>query len=198
MGRRAQQRLLPLCCLVVVVIGSTFLARSSVFCTGAASASLRSQRTDALQVSTVLRAGSADQAAQAGPVWIPFGGGSNYDVRRVLGPDSSVEVLEAEMPLGLQIAKMEQESTFIIQSILPGGAASMGTLDVQVGDVIHATSTTEEGDRKTLVEASSCDLVEDFQEAIMRNEDGMVSLVVEKATQTGSPIAWMEGVARMW
>eukprot|EP00971_Amphidinium_carterae_P245070 4865754-Amphidinium_carterae.1 len=60
-------------------------------------------------------------------------------------PNSTFEA-QAEMPLGIRIEL--QDKNFVVTEVLSGGAAALGNLDVQEGDIIHYITTDVEGGGK--------------------------------------------------
>merc|ERR1712183_980860 len=108
------------------------------------------------------------------------------------GDGSKFDVLTANLPLGLQIEQPEEDATvFIVGAIAPGGAVSLGEVDIKVGDMIRAITTENDGQRG-VVETSILKNADELNEAIYRNEDGQVTLVVERPGELSlGGMSWM-------
>ena len=67
----------------------------------------------------------------------------------------------------------------MITEIISGGSASVGELDVQVGNIIHAVSCSV-GGKKQITTAFEVDTIDQMSQAICSNDDERVLMLVEK------------------
>eukprot|EP00435_Cladocopium_sp_Y103_P030026 s2068_g7.t1 len=98
------------------------------------------------------------------------------DWKPVMQEASKAEEVGGDMPLGIRFS-MRDDGAFEITEIISGGSASAGTLEVQVGNIIHAVSC-EIGGRKDVTTASEVDSVEQMTQAILSNSDEVVMMVL--------------------
>lgn len=137
-------------------------------------------------------------------VQIKLGGGtvSNLEVTRRAGESSELLVLTANMPLGLRITMVDAGAqlgeTFVVEQVMPGGAVMLGEVDIRMGDVIHAVTTTVNGRKGALETHEACQSADDLSQAIMGNDDGEVTLVIERPQEGGTGLEWMQQVASMF
>mmetsp|Transcript_509 Transcript_509/g.686 ORF Transcript_509/g.686 Transcript_509/m.686 type:complete len:209 (-) Transcript_509:44-670(-) len=95
-----------------------------------------------------------------------------------LGIASKAIEAQAEMPLGIRIEL--QDKNFVVTEVLSGGAAALGNLDVQEGDIIHYITTDVEGGGKRITATEDFASVEELSQGILANSDELVAMVVEK------------------
>mmetsp|Transcript_42151 Transcript_42151/g.78374 ORF Transcript_42151/g.78374 Transcript_42151/m.78374 type:complete len:188 (-) Transcript_42151:273-836(-) len=104
--------------------------------------------------------------------------GKRVDWKPMLGEASKAVEVGGEMPLGVRF-EQRSDGAFIITEIISGGAASVGELDVQVGNIIHAVSCTV-GGKKAVTTADEVDSIDQMTQAILSNSDERVQMLVEK------------------
>mmetsp|Transcript_10443 Transcript_10443/g.18814 ORF Transcript_10443/g.18814 Transcript_10443/m.18814 type:complete len:208 (+) Transcript_10443:72-695(+) len=123
----------------------------------------------------------------AGPPELPFGNevqqvrflGRLLNWSPQLGEASKAVEAQAQMPLGIRIEK--EGEYFVITEVLSGGAAALGNLDVQEGNIIHyITTDVEGGGGKRIAGVDEFDSVEELSQGILANSDELVAMVVEK------------------
>mmetsp|Transcript_78374 Transcript_78374/g.196788 ORF Transcript_78374/g.196788 Transcript_78374/m.196788 type:complete len:204 (+) Transcript_78374:42-653(+) len=176
--------------VLAALIGACRLATSSLFVVGGSAGPLS-------------RRGVAMEAARAQQVQIKLGGAAaNLEVVRRGGDDSEVKVVSGNLPLGLKITMVDGGpkvgDTFVVQEVLRGGAASLGEMDVRAGDIIHGVTTTVSGKKGALQTHDACSSVDELSQAILGNDDGSVSLVIERPEIGGSGLEWMQQVGSMF
>mmetsp|Transcript_86091 Transcript_86091/g.175661 ORF Transcript_86091/g.175661 Transcript_86091/m.175661 type:complete len:177 (+) Transcript_86091:93-623(+) len=117
------------------------------------------------------------------------------DWKPVMQEASKAEEVGGDMPLGIRFS-MRDDGAFEITEIISGGSASAGTLEVQVGNIIHAVSC-EVGGRKDVTTASEVDSVEQMTQAILSNSDEVVMMLVEKPDEgAAGSISFLTNVAK--
>lgn len=119
-------------------------------------------------------------------------------ISKKFGDEGKVAMAQTTLPLGLSIVKDESLDAWIIEDVLPGGSASQGLFEVQPGNVLHGI-TVMDGDKKMVLQVGNLETVDQLTEAILSNNDGEISLVLEAegGGAGDSPFGWMEGVTRM-
>mmetsp|Transcript_86208 Transcript_86208/g.136946 ORF Transcript_86208/g.136946 Transcript_86208/m.136946 type:complete len:177 (+) Transcript_86208:102-632(+) len=117
------------------------------------------------------------------------------DWKPVMQEASKAEEVGGDMPLGIRFS-MRDDGAFEITEIISGGSASAGTLEVQVGNIIHAVSC-EVGGRKDVTTAEEVDSVEQMTQAILSNSDEVVMMLVEKPDEgAAGSISFLTNVAK--
>lgn len=121
-------------------------------------------------------------------------GEAQVELLRFFGVNAAFYLVRASLPLGLKLAKKESGSlhgAFVVEEVLPGGSAeSCG--QILPGDVLQALTAVAEGSdrsgwtdvmsnfvggleggslRRTLVDATFINTLDDLVEAIRRNKD---------------------------
>lgn len=81
----------------------------------------------------------------------------------VMQEASKAEETGGEMPLGIRF-QLTEEGHYVISEIISGGSASRGTLEVSVGNIIHAVSCEVEG-RKDIALASQMSTIDQMTQA---------------------------------
>eukprot|EP00437_Effrenium_voratum_P021500 CAMPEP_0181448226 /NCGR_PEP_ID=MMETSP1110-20121109/27030_1 /TAXON_ID=174948 /ORGANISM="Symbiodinium sp., Strain CCMP421" /LENGTH=190 /DNA_ID=CAMNT_0023572367 /DNA_START=21 /DNA_END=593 /DNA_ORIENTATION=+ len=121
--------------------------------------------------------------------------GKWVDWKPMLKVASKVEEVGGDMPLGIRITQRESDGAFEITEIISGGAAAVGTLDVQEGNIIHAVSC-EVGGRKDVTTAKEVNTVDQITQAILSNSDEVVMMLVEKPDEgAAGSISFLTNVA---
>mmetsp|Transcript_102557 Transcript_102557/g.257003 ORF Transcript_102557/g.257003 Transcript_102557/m.257003 type:complete len:197 (+) Transcript_102557:44-634(+) len=148
------------------------------------------------------RRGVAMRATKKVQLKLGQGTVSNLEVSPRAGEGSQIKVVSANMPLGLKITMIDGGATvgntFVVEQVMPGGAVSLGEADIRAGDVIHGVTTTVNGQKGALETHAACSTVDELSQAIMGNDDGEVTLVIERPGSGGSGLEWMQEVAGMF
>lgn len=202
-GRRMDMRR-PRCAaaaLVFVAACSGHSRQTSTFAGTAMQPTSRLQQPFAAtsRGSSCVTAGAAAAGGQV-EVSLPINTGRvRVTLQQHLGETSAFTVVDASLPLGLLIEQRETDELFVVEDIRAGGSVAMGQVDIKVGDIVHAL-TTSDGDRKILVETKTLKDADGLVDAIVGNDDGLITLVVERAAPTSGlgGLGFLEEVARMF
>ncbi|CAE7222733.1 unnamed protein product [Symbiodinium sp. CCMP2592] len=147
-------------------------------------------RTGALRQAVPMTGSSGGK----GGVLQAFFMGKRVDWSPALDVASKAVEVGGEMPLGVRFERRE-DGAFVITEIISGGSASVGELDVQVGNIIHAVSCSV-GGKKEITSAFEVDTIDKMSQAILSNEDEQVKMLVEKPDEgAAGSISFLTDVA---
>lgn len=123
--------------------------------------------------------------------------GVKLQLSRCLGKTSKFSVVQAELPLGLSIAQLEDENGYLVEMILPMGTVAMGKANILEGDVVHAVTTSKDGG-KIAVLATEIESNDEMAKTIVGNSDGMITLVIEReGSGSDNAFGFVNDIVRM-
>merc|ERR1712008_534705 len=140
----------------------------------------------------------AVRADEGGPktIFVPTSS-AKKGVKLTLTPflkESEFLVTSTELPLQVQLGK--NGPTYVVEEILPGGPGYMGSADIKEQDLIRAV-TVEANGKKGVVETNVFKSADELNDAMMMNNDGQITMVVERKSQAGlGGFSWMMDVAQ--